>query len=228
MDEMASANHRLERFSRNDRWIVDEGLPFLAIFATPGLLLLSLGFEIASVPFLALALFTAYFFRNPRRRVPEQDGAIVSPADGRIVGVEPIADEERFGLGRAQRVSIFMSPFNVHVNRAPFEGVVASVQYNPGKFFVATDDKASMLNEQNALVLETAEGARIALVQIAGFIARRIVCYARSGDRLGRGARFGLIRFGSRVDLYLPSATHVLVGLGDRVKGGESIVGYLR
>lgn len=217
---------RLDRFSRNDRWIVDEGLPFVAIFAAPAILLAGLGFPIVSALFLLPALFSAWFFRNPRRAAPSQEGAVVSPADGRIVGIEEVVDE-RLGLGRAKRVSIFMSPFDVHVNRAPLEGTVADVLYNPGKFFVATDDKASLMNEQNALVLETVKGPRIGVVQIAGFIARRIVCYARPGDRLSRGARFGLIRFGSRVDLYLPPATHLHVGVGDRVKGGESIVGYL-
>jgi phosphatidylserine decarboxylase len=223
---VTSEGDRLQRFSRNDRWIVDEGLPFLTIFALPAILLFVLGYRIAAIPFVVLFLFSAWFFRNPLRRVPEQEGAVVSPADGRIVGIEDVVDE-RFGLGRTKRVSIFMSPFNVHVNRSPFEGTVSGVHYNPGKYFVATDDKASLLNEQNAVVLETVKGPTIVFVQIAGFIARRIVCYARAGDRLGRGVRFGLIRFGSRVDLYLPPATHILVGPGDRVKGGESIVGYL-
>jgi phosphatidylserine decarboxylase len=171
-----------------------------------------------------LTVFVIAFFRNPRRVVPPGDDQIVAPADGRVVSVAEV-DDARFGLGRCRRVCIFMSPFNVHVNRAPAAGKVIGVDYRPGQFLVASAEKASLDNEQCALTLERPDGQRLVAVQIAGMLARRIVTYPREGDALAKGQRFGLIRFGSRVDLYLPLAAKIEVMEGDCVFGGVTIIG---
>lgn len=170
-------------------------------------------------------LFAAYFFRNPKRKIPTLKNIIVSPADGKVVHVGD-CEEERFLKQKMLKVSIFMSPFDVHINRSPASGKILQVKYHPGRFFVASREKASLLNEQNALIMETEDCQKILLIQIAGFVARRIVCYVKSGDLLNRGEIFGMIRFGSRVDLYLPSDVHPIVRVGQHLKGGESIIGY--
>lgn len=177
------------------------------------------------IPATLLTLFIAYFFRNPKRKIPSLRNIILSPADGRVIHVGQ-CEEDRFLKERALKVSIFMSPFDVHINRAPASGKVLQTSYHPGKFFVASKDKASLLNEQNALVMETEDRFKILLVQIAGFVARRIVCYVKTGDLLKRGEIFGMIRFGSRVDLYLPAAIQPIVRVGQHLKAGESIIGY--
>jgi phosphatidylserine decarboxylase len=180
---------------------------------------------VLAVPFalsLVLALFVLYFFRNPERIPPADPRAIVSPADGTVIVAEAVMDTP---LGcEALKVSVFMSVFSVHVNRVPFDGTVRDVFYHRGKFFDARDGRASCENERNGVVLETPGGARIAFVQIAGLIARRIICYARTGDKLTRGERYGLIRFGSRVDIYLPLNTELLVKLGDSAVAGETVL----
>ncbi len=173
-----------------------------------------------------LTLFVIYFFRDPERRVPPEEKAILSPADGKVIQVEPCR-EERFLHGSAIKISVFMSLFSVHVNRIPLTGTIANSSYFPGKFFSANLDKASAANEQNALLIETAEGARILTIQIAGLIARRIVCWVGKGDRVVRGQRFGLIRFGSRLDIYLPQETRVQAHPGQKAYGGQTILGYL-
>ena len=201
-----------------------EGIPFLIL---PLLLaVLAFGMGWSTLAFLAAlaALFIAFFFRNPRRNIPAQQNAILSPADGKIIYVGEWT-EERFLKQRALKVSIFMSIFDVHLNRAPVAGRVLERNYHPGRFLVASREKSSLLNEQNALILETEDRFKILLVQIAGFIARRIVCYADTGDTVKQGEIFGLIRFGSRVDLYLPPEVKPLVSIGQHVKGGESIIG---
>lgn len=170
-------------------------------------------------------LFAAYFFRNPKRKIPTLKNIIVSPADGRVVHVGE-CEEERFLKQRALKVSIFMSPLDVHLNRVPASGKVLQASYHPGRFFVASREKASLLNEQNALVIEAEDHFKFLLIQIAGFVARRIVCYVKSGDLLNRGEIFGMIRFGSRVDLYLPTDVCPIVRVGQHLKGGESIIGY--
>ena len=200
------------------------------IFILP-LGVLSLILWIVRLPILAglctfLTLFVIYFFRDPERGVPPGDKAILSPADGKVIQVQPCV-EERFIQGPAIKISVFMSLFNVHVNRSPLSGRVVDSSYAPGKFLRADLDRASSANEQNALLVETAEGARLLVVQIAGLIARRIVCWVKKGDSVVRGQRFGLIRFGSRLDIYLPQNIQLQVRLGQRAVGGQTILGYL-
>ena len=200
-----------------------EGLPFIG-----GGLVLALVFGLlvhpaAAVPFLAFAAFASWFFRNPARTTPGDADAIVSPADGVVCQVAEVDDPDAPGA-KATRVSIFMSVFNVHVNRAPIAGRVVSTTYTPGRFAIASLDKASTENERNAVVLE-ARGRKLRFVQIAGSVARRIVCYAKPGDALESGQRFGLIRFGSRVDVYLGADAKAGVTVGTRVVGGETILG---
>ena len=174
---------------------------------------------------LALTLFTVYFFRNPERQVPHEPNAVISPADGRVVFVGEV-EEKRLVHARMLKVSVFMSVFNVHVNRVPFAGKVVDLFYNKGSFLNAALDKASECNECSGMLMETPSGQRFLVVQIAGLIARRIVSYPRIGMTLEKGMRYGLIRFGSRVDLYLPPKWQVTVRHGDKVVGGETIIGY--
>jgi phosphatidylserine decarboxylase len=207
------------------RWpLAREGFPFVLSSAVVTLILWMLGWNLLGVLGMLLTLFIAYFFRNPRREIPRDENAIVSPADGRIIHVGECL-EDRFLKAKALKVSIFMSVFDVHLNRVPVSGKIIERSYNPGKFLVASREKSSLLNEQNALILETADRWRIVFIQIAGLIARRIVCYAKTGDALTKGEIFGMIRFGSRVDLYLPPDVKALVRVGQHVKGGESIIG---
>ena len=190
-------------------------------------LLLLLIFNAATwftIIWLLLTAFVVAFFRNPEREIPTAADAVVCPADGEVVDIAEL-DDPRFGMGRCRRVCIFMSPFNVHVNRVPFDGTVQEVRYRPGRYYVASDAKASEHNEQCALILTTPGGQRIVAVQIAGMLARRIVTYPRPGDALTKGQRYGLIRFGSRVDLYLPLSASLLVVKGDRVFGGTTVIG---
>lgn len=174
-----------------------------------------------------LALWVFWFFRDPERAVPEGEGLVVSPADGRVVGITEIR-EDRFLKERAIRVSIFLNVLDVHVNRIPCAGRIRTIRYQPGKFLAASKELASTENEQNAVLLETDAGVPILFVQVAGLIARRIVCWIREGDTVVRGARFGMIRFGSRTDLFLPIGTQIRVAPGQKVKGGESIIGVLK
>ena len=204
-----------------------EGYPFIGLFAFVTLILALLGWGFLTFLCLCLTLFSVYFFRNPERVVPSQADAVVAPADGKVVFVGPV-QEERCFKGEAVKVSIFMSVFNVHVNRAPFSGKVVDMFYNKGQFLNASLDKASLDNEQGGIVLETANGQRLLFVQIAGLIARRIVTYPKVGDLLKKGERYGLIRFGSRVDVYFPAGSEVSVRLGDRTVAGETIIGTLR
>jgi phosphatidylserine decarboxylase len=210
----------------NSRWpVAKEGVVFLIPSVVLTLVVAALGWNVLTFIGILLTLFIGFFFRNPKRLIPDIPNMILSPADGRIVHVGE-CDEDRFLKGRALKISIFMSIFNVHLNRMPFSAKVIERSYHPGKFLVASVEKSSLLNEQNALVLETEDRFRVLLVQIAGFVARRIVCYAKSGDLLRGGDIFGLIRFGSRVDLYLPPHVKPLVRVGQHVKGGESLIGY--
>jgi phosphatidylserine decarboxylase len=209
-----------------NRWpIAKEGLPFLIPSALLTIFLGGMGWRVLMALGILVTLFIAFFFRNPKRKIPSLQNIILSPADGRIVHVGE-CEEDRFLRGKALKVSIFMSLFDVHVNRAPAAGKVLERSYHPGRFHVASVEKASLLNEQNAFVLETEDRFKILLIQIAGFVARRIVCYAKAGDTLRKGEIFGLIRFGSRVDLYLPTEVKPIVRVGQHVKGGESIIGY--
>ncbi|PLX80313.1 MAG: phosphatidylserine decarboxylase family protein [Desulfuromonas sp.] len=206
--------------------IAVEGYPFIALFAFVTLVFALLGWTFLTLLLLALTLFTVYFFRNPERLIPEAEDAVVAPADGKIVYAGEVENAPMLD-GPAQKVSIFMSVFNVHVNRVPYAGKVIDSFYKKGAFFNAELDKASSENEQSGLLVETTDGRRISFVQIAGLVARRIVCYAEVGDQLERGARYGLIRFGSRVDIYLPTDTALQVRLGDRTVSGETVIGTL-
>lgn len=209
-----------------------EGYPFIVCSAGLTLLLAVAAWKLCSVVlaapaalFSVVTLFILYFFRNPERTPPIDGHAVVAPADGTVIVAECVPETP---LGApALKISIFMSVFNVHVNRVPFDGTVVDTFYHRGKFFDARDGRASFENERNGIVLETANGVRMAFVQIAGLIARRIVCYARTGDALKRGERYGLIRFGSRVDVYLPVDVQPLVKLGDVTVAGETVLGRL-
>ncbi len=205
------------------------GRPFLgggaAMAVLGGLLLGGWLFWVGAV-FVAFCL---YFFRDPERVAPARAGAMVAPADGRVVSVMPAVPPAELGLGPAPRwrVAIFLSVLDVHVNRAPVAGVVTRISYRHGKFLNACLDKASEDNERNALAIRLDDGRTIAVVQIAGLIARRILCGAREGDRLTAGERFGIIRFGSRTDLYLPEGVRPLVALGQTMIGGETVIADL-
>ena len=210
------------------RWpIAKEGLPFLILAALPTVAFGLLGWKLLFFLGIFLTLFIVFFFRNPERKIPAVQNAILSPADGKVIFVGE-SEEDRFLKERTLKVSIFMSLFDVHLNRSPASGKVIERSYHPGKFFVANAEKSSLLNEQNAFILETEDCFKILLIQIAGFVARRIVCYAKPGDILKSGEIFGLIRFGSRVDLYLPLTVNPAVRVGQKVKGGESVIGYRR
>jgi phosphatidylserine decarboxylase len=182
------------------------------------------GFWPIALVFFLLAAFMAFFFRDPNRQPPNEPDVIVAPADGRVTRVSPVTDSTE---QKATIVSIFLSPFDVHINRAPIAGKITNVSFTPGKFLMATKEKASLVNEQNAL---TIEGEKITVVckQIAGILARRIVCWKRAGDSVVLGERFGLIKFSSRTDLLLPATVDVLVSEGARVKGGTTIIGRIR
>jgi len=181
----------------------------------------------ASVFGILITVFIGWFFRNPDRFPPALAGAVISPADGKIVYAGDNPPGRYFGEP-GKRVSVFMSLFDVHVNRAPVSGRVVSVQYHPGKFLVASVEKASIANEQNGVLLETPEGRRVAFVQIAGFVARRVVCDVAPGDTVRAGQRVGIICFGSRVDILLPASASLNVRVGDRVRAGESVVGVMK
>ncbi len=209
-----------------DEPVVREGWPFVGAAAAAAGTAWAAGGWPAGLPLALVALLVVNFFRNPERRVTSEPGAVVAPADGVVVEIADEAAPRLYGAA-ATRISIFMNVLDVHVNRAPIGGRVAEVVYHPGKFLAANVPKASLENEQSAMILEAPSGRRVMLVQIAGLVARRIVNYARPGDRLARGQRFGLIRFGSRVDVYLPPDARPTVAPGWRVKGGASVIAHL-
>jgi phosphatidylserine decarboxylase len=179
-----------------------------------------------SVVFGILTLFSTFFFRDPVRNISVGPGGLVSPADGRVIAVETITDNQIVG-DEAIKVSIFLSVFDVHINRVPASGKIDFVRYNPGKFLVAFKDKASHLNEQTEIGMTTETGHKIVFKQIAGLIARRIVCKLKQGDEVSVGDRFGMIRYGSRAELIVPKDTEIKVKVGQHIKGGEGIIGYL-
>src|SRR5690349_9145876 len=208
--------------------ISPEGYPFIGAFALASLVLFWLWTPLGWIG-TVLTLWCVLFFRDPPRVTPVRDGIIVAPADGRISMVTSAAPPHELGLGDKllPRVSIFMSVFDCHINRSPAAGRIEKIVYQPGKFFNADLDKASLDNERNSLVIATA-GARIAVVQIAGLVARRIVCFVRSGDSVNTGQRFGMIRFGSRLDVYLPEGIPPLVAVGQTAIAGETVLADLR
>ncbi len=205
--------------------IAREGWPFLAIAVAIAALATYFGGGWWSLLLWLVALFVLQFFRDPPRVIPQQVGAVLSPADGRIVKVERTHDE--YLKRDAIKISVFMNVFNVHSNRSPVDGTVQQVWYNPGKFINADLDKASTENERNALWLKTSDGQDVTSVQVAGLIARRILCYVKAGDVLARGQRYGFIRFGSRVDVYLPLTATVKVAIGDKVSATSTILAVL-
>ncbi|RLB72857.1 MAG: phosphatidylserine decarboxylase family protein [Deltaproteobacteria bacterium] len=206
--------------------IAREGYPFIALFGFVTLVFALLGWVILTLLFLFLTLFSTYFFRNPERVIPAGEDLLIAPADGKVIFVGEV-QEDRYFKERVTKVSIFMSVFNVHINRVPCDGKVLDMYYNKGGFVNASYDKASESNEQAGILLETPGGSKILFVQIAGLIARRIVTYPVVGDLLQRGVRYGLIRFGSRVDIYLPKTAEVTVTLGEHTVAGETVLGTL-
>ncbi len=190
------------------------------------LLALVAGFRGLGLVLLLLTLFVLWFFRNPQRKTPEKEKLVISPADGKVIRIEETASEEQPGK-TCLKISIFMNIFNVHVNRIPYSGRVRFIRYRSGKFLSANLDKASALNERNTVMVQTDDGREIITVQIAGLIARRIVCWLREGMQVRKGDRFGLIRFGSRLEVFLPLGSAILVEVGDRVRAGETPIGEL-
>lgn len=203
-----------------------EGFPFIGVTAGITLITGWLGWLPVAIAAAILTAFVSWFFRNPPRVIPQGPGLVVSPGDGKVLAVEQDF-EPRYLKERAVRISIFLNVFDVHINRIPCEGIIEDVQYQPGLFLVASKPQATLKNEQNAVMIKTAKGAKVLCVQVAGLIARRIVWWVNPKDRAVRGERYGLIRFGSRMDTYLPLDTAIKVAVGDRVKGGESILGVL-
>ena len=202
--------------------IAREGWPFLAISFLSSLAVTWLAGWAWALPLWLIAVFVVQFFRDPPRHAPIGAGLVLSPADGRIVAVEEVDDP--WLNRRALKISVFMNVFNVHSNRAPVDGVVKNRWYNPGKFVNADLAKASTENERNALWFQTGDGQDVTCVQVAGLIARRILCYVEPGVRLQRGERYGFIRFGSRVDVYLPPDARPRVALGDKVRASSDVL----
>ena len=206
--------------------IAYEGFPFIISLSILTFLALFLGFPKGAVIAFTVTLFVTWFFRNPEIRTPEEKGVVVSPADGKVIMIGNVHEDDLLH-GAFIKISIFMNVFNVHVNRIPYSGTVKAIRYKKGRFISANLDKASSLNEQNAIVIVTEDGQEILTVQIAGLIARRIVCWIKEGMRVERGNRLGLIRFGSRLDIYLPPESIIMVKIGDKVKAGETVLGAL-
>ena len=205
--------------------IAREGWPFIAISLVVAIVVHAAFGMAAALLFWLAFIFVVQFFRDPARPIPQQEKAVLSPADGRIVAIEPVNDPY---LDReAIKISVFMNVFNVHSNRSPVDGEVMNVWYSPGKFLNADLDKASLENERNAIHLRTQDGADVTCVQVAGLIARRILCYVKSGAALSRGQRYGFIRFGSRLDVYLPPGTQARVAIGDKVRASSTILAEL-
>ena len=201
--------------------IVRESIPYLVIPLVAGAAATLVGLWYVGLLFLLIALFMAYFFRDPKREPPGDLDVVVSPADGRVTRIELAADIDAPTL-----ISIFLSPLDVHINRSPITGKIVDVVYSKGKFLMATNEKASLVNEQNAL---TIQGEKITVVckQIAGILARRVVCWKNKGDELKLGERFGMIKFSSRTDVLLPANVKVTVAEGDRVRGGVTVIGRI-
>jgi phosphatidylserine decarboxylase len=203
-----------------------EGYKFVGLFAGVTLLLFWLNVPVLGWAGVVASLWCAYFFRDPERVTPLRDGLVISPADGRVSAIEKVVPPPELDLARepVTRISVFMNVFDVHVNRAPLEATIARITYVPGAFLNADLDKASLDNERQAFTLELPGGKKIGVVQIAGLVARRIVKFVNEGERVGAGQRIGLIRFGSRVDVYLPREASALVAIGQRAIAGETVL----
>jgi phosphatidylserine decarboxylase len=202
--------------------IVRESIPYIVIPLLLGAAATAFGLWYVGLLFLLIALFMAYFFRDPKRVPPSDPNVVVSPADGRVTRIDSSATE----ADAPTLISIFLSPLDVHINRSPIPGKIVDVVYSPGKFLMATNEKASLVNEQNAL---TIQGEKITVVckQIAGILARRVICWKGKGDQLKLGERFGMIKFSSRTDVLLPANVKVTVAEGDRVRGGVTVIGRI-
>ncbi|MGD8303650.1 MAG: phosphatidylserine decarboxylase family protein [Desulfobacterales bacterium] len=203
--------------------VAKAGYPLILAAAFVTLIFALLELTIPALLGVVVAFSFCGFFRDPDRVIPNQAGGIIAPADGKVIVADTVETSSFFNE-RCKKVSIFMSVFNVHVNRIPFDGVVEKVKYHPGRFFAANLDKASSRNEHNAVFLKTPDDKTICVVQVAGLIARRIICYVQPGMDLKKGQRFGLICFGSRLDVYLPEDTEITVTVGDKVKAGTSLI----
>jgi phosphatidylserine decarboxylase len=206
--------------------VMREGWPFVGGALLLGVILAGLGGTLSAAAAGLLALFCLWFFRNPSRVIPEAEDAVVSPGDGKVLKVEPVR-AVRWIDGEATQVSVFLNVFDVHVNRTPIGGKVLAADYRPGRFFNASFDKASEHNERNTICIEDGRGRRVIFRQIAGLVARRIVCYLRAGDEAARGEVMGLIRFGSRVEIVVPREARIAVRPGERVRGGSTVVAWL-
>ena len=207
--------------------IVREGIPFILFFLFFSCTSYFLGSFGSGTVFLLITLFITWFFRNPRRTTPEYEKLVIAPADGKVLKIEDLQNKE-FLNGSCKKVSIFMNVFNVHVNRIPYSGEVSLIHYKKGKFFSADLDKASEDNEKNIIKIKGMDGNEILVVQIAGLIARRIVCWIKEGMYVRKGDRFGLIRFGSCVELYLPADCIISVKVGEKVMAGETPIGCMK
>jgi phosphatidylserine decarboxylase len=213
----------------NNKWpVAKEGVPFIVISGSLTLLFVCTNFFFISILAGVVLFFVIFFFRDPKRSpTSDSSDAVLTPADGTILEVLHLKGTNN-PLGRASiKISIFMSVFNVHVNRIPIGGTIEKITYHPGKFFSANLDKASKQNEKNEIVLQTAGAKKIVFIQIAGLIARRIACWIEKGDRVNAGQRFGLIRFGSRLEVYMPEGSKTTIQVRQKVKAGETVIGYL-
>jgi phosphatidylserine decarboxylase len=219
----------MKQFSDFSKIIHREGYIFVVLFAAATFLLSSFSSNLGWIGFIATT-WCVFFFRNPDRCTPIAEGVVVSPADGIVQSISITNPPSELEMGGEEmlKISIFLSPFDVHVNRIPIDGKITALHYHPGRFFNASMDKASIHNERQSVLIETASGIKLVCVQIAGLIARRIVCDLEDGDEVIAGQRYGIIRFGSRVDLYLPRKTIALVTEGQRCVGGETVLANLK
>ncbi|MEI6609609.1 MAG: phosphatidylserine decarboxylase family protein [Deltaproteobacteria bacterium] len=211
---------------KHDSIIAKEGYPFILISLVLTILISFSGICLLIILMAAITFFIVWFFRNPERSFRDEEKLVISPADGKVIKIENV-DMKGTIAGKFKKISIFMNVLSVHVNRAPYPGKIEKINYHKGKFFSANLDKASKDNERNEVMIRTEDGREIWVVQIAGLIARRIVCWINIGTKVLKGERFGLIRFGSRVDVYLPEDSKISVNLGDKVRAGKSTLGYL-
>jgi phosphatidylserine decarboxylase len=211
---------------KHDNIIAHEGYPFIVFSLVVTVFVAFFGLCWLIISFVFITLFIVWFFRNPERSFQDVEKVLISPADGKIIKIENVEVNGTIS-GRFKKISIFMNVFNVHVNRVPYSGKIEAINYHEGKFFSANLDKASQDNERNEIMIRTEDGRRVWMVQIAGLIARRIVCWVDVGANIKKGERCGLIRFGSRVDVYLPEDSIISVQLKDKVKAGQTSLGYL-
>jgi phosphatidylserine decarboxylase len=222
-----TSSEKADKRIHNRLPIAREGLPFFVVSGAVTILLFLAALIVLPTLIGIISLFMLYFFRDPERINTAEANAVLAPADGKILGIQYLNDPHNPLNGPGVKISTFMSLFNVHVNRIPMSGKISQITYHPGRFFAANFEKASEQNEHNVVALKTGEGKEIVFVQIAGMIARRIACWVEEQDNVQAGQRFGIIRFGSRVDLYLPKDSRIIAQPGGRVKAGKSVLGYL-